>query len=204
MQMLRVMLAVSCIAACAPDTEGASFGDVQEDTTGVRDSIAGTAAASLNENRVIGLLRFAHATDSAVGALGAQRGSTRAIKDFGLMIMREHSALRRDAADLADRLNLEIEEPRVTPAQAPQQLTEALVTTPDGEGWDRAYVEYVLAAHRASMENIARALAATQSPATRVYIEKSVPILQKHIDKAESLRKSLAGTAPAAGAEPDR
>jgi hypothetical protein len=36
---------------------------------------------------------------------------------------------------------------------------------------------------------MARALAATKSPATREYIEKSVPILQKHIDKAKSLRK---------------
>ena len=183
------VLFLSALCACASGTERVSAGDVVEDTAGIRDSIAGTAAASLNENRVIGLLGFVHATDSAVGALGAQRGSTREIRDFALMIMREHVALRRSAALIADGLNLEIEAPRVAPAQAPAQLTEALLSTPNGPGWDGAYIEYVLAAHDASMENMARALAATKSPATREHIEKSVPILQKHIDKAKSLRK---------------
>lgn len=189
-----ILLLAGTLAACSPgQTDNLAAGDVQ-DSAGVLDSIAGTAAASLNEASVIGLLRYVHAADSALGALGAQRGSTRDIRDFGLMIVREHMALRREAATLADGLNLEIQEPRVAPAQVPESMTAALVATPDGPGWDRAYVDYSLDVHQASMENTARALAATKSPATRQYIERMVPILQKHIDKAESLRKALAAT----------
>jgi hypothetical protein len=52
-------------------------------------------------------------------------------------------------------------------------------------------MSYALAEHQASMENTARALAATQRPEIKQFVDKSVPILQKHIDKARSLRKSL-------------
>jgi hypothetical protein len=50
------------------------------------------------------------------------------------------------------------------------------------------------------MENTARALAATPSQRSEVtaLIKKSVPILQKHIDKALSLRKTTAKTQTAA------
>ena len=193
MRLPVVLAAIACaLTACSsPGTSNASGGEVLDDTVGMRDSIAGTAAASMNENRVLGLLRYTHATDSALGALGAQRGSTQEIEDFGRMIMREHAALRRDVAAVARGLNIEVEDPRVTPAQAPEQMTQALLATPDGASWDRAYVDYTIAVHDAAMENTARALAATRSPAIREYISTTVPIMQKHVDKARSLQQSL-------------
>ncbi|MEX2178906.1 MAG: DUF4142 domain-containing protein [Gemmatimonadaceae bacterium] len=204
MRISSALLAVTCaLAGCvAPESEGASAGEVREDTSGIRDSIAGTAAASLNEHRTLGLLEHSHAADSAMGALGAQHGSTLEIKEFGRMMMREHIALRREAAAVARGLNIASEPPRVAPARAPDLMREALLATPLGGGWDRAYVEYALAAHEASMENTARALAATQDSAVKEYIRQSVPILQKHADKARSLRQSLAKAASPPPATP--
>ena len=73
MRLPVVLAAIACaLTACSsPGTSNASGGEVLDDTVGMRDSIAGTAAASMNENRVLGLLRYTHATDSALGVLGA-------------------------------------------------------------------------------------------------------------------------------------
>ncbi len=185
--------------ACA--SQGTEASERQSDTTGRRDSIAAAAAASMDEPQVLGLLEHVHASDSALGSLGAQYGSTREIKDFGLMITREHHALRRDAQQLAVGLRLAPRAPSVAPDEPPSVYRETLGETEPGSPWDRAYVDYALAVHEAALENTARALAASNSPATKEYIRKSVPILQKHVDKARSLQKSLSKSQTAAAAK---
>jgi putative membrane protein len=184
------MLCVLCaVAACA--SGGSEAAERRADTTGRRDSIAAVAASSMNEHDVIGLLALTHGADSALGTLGASKGTASDVKEFGRMIVREHHALRKDILDLGDQLGTAAETPRVAPDEAPADVLQTLESSPAGEQWDREYVDYAIAVHNAALENTARALAATHHAEVRQFIDKSVPILQKHIDKARSLRKSL-------------
>jgi len=183
-------LATLLCAVMGCTSQGSEAAERQRDTAGRRDSIAAVAAASMSEAQVIGLLHFVHAADSALGMLGAVSGSTRDIKDFGRMIVREHRALSRDAVQLGANLHLVPTEPSVTPDAPPDDMRGQL-RRPPGAIWDQLYLDYAIAMHQSSMENSARALAATRSPATREFITKSVPILQKHLDKATSLRRAL-------------
>ena len=58
-----------------------------------------------------------------------------------------------------------------------------------------AVASVAIAAHEASLENLARAYAATKSPEIRKYIDRSAPIIQKHLEKAKRLQN--AGGKPA-------
>lgn len=189
-------LLLCAVAACA--TQGSEAAE-QTDTTGRRDSIAAVAAASMNEPQVLGLLEHVQVADSALGALGGAGGSTLDIRNFGLMIAREHQALHRDLRELAEGLRLTPQRPIAAPDEAPTTFRANVDSSPAGAPWDLAYVEYTIAAHEAAMENTARALAATRSPAVRDYVRKSVPILQKHLDKARSLQQALVKAQPARG-----
>jgi putative membrane protein len=151
----------------------------------------------MNEPQVLGLLQHVHTADAQLGALGGKGGSTLDIRNFGLMIEREHQALERDLRQLAEGLRLTPQAPGVAPDQAPATFRANVDSSPAGLPWDLAYVEYTIAAHEASLENTARGLAATKSPAVRDYIRKSVPILQKHLDKARSLQEALVKAQPA-------
>jgi predicted outer membrane protein len=117
------------------------------------------------------------------------------------MISREHVALQRDAQELAEGLRLTERTPAIID-DAPASFRVALDSSAAGAAWDRAYIEYAIAMHEAAMENTARALAATRSPAVRDYVRKSVPILQKHLDKARSIQKAMIEAQPAQA--PDR
>jgi putative membrane protein len=187
MRMSCALTLLCAVLGCT--SQGSEAAERQRDTAGRRDSIAAVAAASMNEAQVIGLLHFVHAADSALGMLGAVNGSTRDIKDFGQMIVREHRALSRDAMQLGANLHLVPTEPSVAPDAPPDDMRGQL-RRPAGAIWDQLYLDYAIAMHQSSMENSARALAATRSPATREFITKSVPILQKHLDKATSLRRA--------------
>ena len=180
---------LAVMAACA--SKGSEAVDRQADTTARRDSVAGASAGSMTEANVFAFLEQVHAADSAVGMLGAQKGSTTEIKDFGRMILREHAALRRDIASLAQTAGIAPQPPRVPPDEPPAAMRDNVVGGEPGANWDRQYLEYAVAAHNSAIENTARALAATKRPDVKEFIDKSVPILQKHLDKAISLRKTL-------------
>lgn len=189
MREFSVLLIWCAVIACA--SQGSEAAERRADTTGRRDSIAAVAAGSMNESSVIGLLDHTHAADSALGALAAANGTSTDVKEFGRMILREHRALRKDALELAQQLGLTPQEPSVPPDDAPAELRQSLSATSPGAAWDRAYMDYAIAMHQAAMENTARALAATRRDEVKQFIDKSIHILQKHLDKARSLRKSL-------------
>lgn len=195
MRNLCALLFLSAIAGCA--SQGSEAAEQQPDTTAQRDSIAAVAAATMREEHVVGLLEQTHAADSALGALGALKGSTSEIKDFGRMILREHHALRRDAIAIAHALGTTPAAPQVAPDEPPGEMRKQLETLNAGPIWDQAYLEYAIVLHQSAMENSARALAATRHAASREFIEKSVPILQKHLDKASVMLKSLQQSSPA-------
>lgn len=188
--MAQRFLILVLVAGCSTPESDAS---PRDDSAGRRDSIAAVAAATMREEHVIGLLALDHAADSAIGSIGYARASTRPIKDFGIMISREHMVLRRDALSMARDLNLGIGEPPVPPASAPPQLRAILDSAPPGPNWDRAYLNLAIAAHEATLENLARAYAATRSPEIRKYIDRSAPIIQKHLEKAKRLQQSPGG-----------
>jgi putative membrane protein len=181
-------IALALTAACGSRSRSAPAG---EDTAGRFDSVAGTAAASMDESAVFGLLDAVNASDSALGALGVARANATEVKDFGRMVTREHHALRKDGLDLARRLGLAPTQPRVPPDAPPEAMLETLASDTTAI-WDQRYLDYAIALHRSALENTARALAATQQAEVRSYISGLVPIIQKHIDKAQVLQKQLA------------
>lgn len=193
-------LCVGALAGCT--SQGSEAAERREDTAARRDSIAAVAAATMSEEHVIGLLEQTHAADSALGALGALKGSTLVIKDFARMILREHHALRKDALSVAQGLRIAPAAPRVPPDAPPVEIRQHLDSASAGPIWDQSYLEYAIALHQSALENSARALAATKSPRTKDFIEKSVPILQKHLDKASALRKSLEQSSDGATPKP--
>lgn len=189
---MRIGCALSLVCAVAGCTSGGSeAAERHTDSSARRDSIAAVAAASMNEPQVLGLLEHVHVADSALGALGAEKGSTIEMKDFGRMISREHRALKGEGAALARSLALTPAAPPAAPDAPPPGMAERLTTSAGGALWDLLYVEHAIALHESSMENLARALAATRNDSTRALIRRSVPIIQKHLDKARSLRRAL-------------
>lgn len=189
---LRAAMLLTMAASAACSSPGSAAEEWPVDSAGRRDSVAGVVAGSLDESQVIGLLEQTYAADSALGARGAASGSTLIIKDFGRMITREQHALRRDAVSLATELGIQPAAPRTEPDMPPQTMLDMLASGAPSASWDRAYLDYAIALYQSSMENTARALAATNRAEIRQLISRSVPILQKHLDKATSLRKQIA------------
>ena len=183
--MSKAFWALVFLAGCSTAESDAA---PRDDSAGRRDSVAAVAASTMSEPHVIGLLALDNAADSAIGSIGYARASTREIKDFGIMISREHMSLRRDVLAIARDLGIGVGEPPAPPAAPPATLRAMLDSAEAGPNWDRAYLRLAIAAHEASLENYARAYAATRSPEIRKYIDRSAPLIQKHLERAKRLQ----------------
>ena len=81
----------------------------------------------------------------------------------------------------------------MAPADAPEAMRADVLGGAPGEAWDRLYIRYAITMHEAAIENTARALAATRRPEVKQLIERSVPILDKHLNKARSMEQRMSG-----------
>lgn len=191
-------IAALALAACAKkennaaDTTAASS-TVTGDTSAMGAGNAGTSTSgNWSDANIVALLDEANAADSAAGAIAATKGTAAAVRDFARRMMRDHHQLRAQGAALAKKLNVTPSAPADDPLPAAAQgETNTLNTTAKGKDFDKAYIDAEVDAHKKVLELATKAAAQTQNAELKNLIQKAAPIIQGHLDKAESIQKTL-------------
>lgn len=183
------------LTACARKDQAAT------DTTATSNRIASDTTATsstpsaptgMSDANIFALLDEANADDSTEGAIAASKGTSTRVRDFGKQMMRDHHAMRVEGQTLAKKLN-------VTPLPAPddksqadlQKNVEMLNNTAKGKDFDKAYIDLQVDEHKAVLEKAIKAMAATQTAELKNLLQKAVPKVQAHLDKAEAVQKSM-------------
>ena len=153
-------------------------------------------SAKLSDANIVALLDEANKADSAAGALAATKGTSADVKRFGKLMMSEHHALRLQGQQLAKKLNVTPEAPANDPvAPMAQQEMSTLESTPKGAEFDRAYIDQEVTAHKAVKDLLDQSKDAAQNEELKALIGKAQPVIQKHLDQAESIQKKLSPSA---------
>ena len=166
------------------------------DTT--RTASADTSNAMTNHPKwtdanIVALLDEANKADSATGAYAVGKASSADVKAFARMMMGEHHALRVQGLSLAKKLSVTPDAPAEDPVTgAGKSEMDALRSAGSGAAFDRAYMEQEVAIHKAVIALADRAHDDTSNGELQALIEKAKPTIQKHLDRAEELEKSLA------------
>ena len=66
-----------------------------------------------------------------------------------------------------------------------------LNNTAKGKDFDRAYIDLQVDDHKAVLEKAVRAMAAAQNAELKNLLQKAAPKVQTHLDKAETIQKSM-------------
>jgi len=195
--------AALALAACAKkennaaDTTAASStttSDTSAMAAGGASSTSSTASTSGNwsDPNIVAMLDEANAADSSAGAVAATKGTAAAVRDFARRMMRDHHQLRAQGAALAKKLNVTPSAPSDDPVPGmAQNETNTLNTTAKGKDFDKAYIDAEVDAHKAVLDLATKAAAQTQNAELKNLIQKAAPVIQGHLDKAESIQKTL-------------
>jgi putative membrane protein len=190
--------AALALAACGKkDNNAADTTAASSTTTADTSAMSGTASSTSTsgnwtDQNIVALLDEANMADSAAGAIAATKGTAAAVRDFARRMERDHHQLRAQGAALAKKLNVTPAAPSDDPVQPmAQQETNTLNSTAKGKDFDKAYIDAEVDAHKAVLDLATKAAAQTQNAELKNLIQKAAPVIQGHLDKAESIQKTL-------------
>jgi putative membrane protein len=194
-RMAALAIAMLAVAACSKkENYGA-------DTTAASSTVAGDTSAmpasaptssTWTDANIVALLDEANMADSAAGAIAATKGTASAVREFAKRMMRDHHQLRADGQALAKKLSVTPAAPSDDPVTtAAQKHMDNLNSTAKGKDFDKAYIDGEVDIHKAVLDIATKAAGQTQTAELKNLIQKAAPVIQGHLDMAESIQKSL-------------
>ncbi|MEX2110455.1 MAG: DUF4142 domain-containing protein [Gemmatimonadaceae bacterium] len=180
------------VIACGKKDDAGMDGMAGASQTNDTTTIGTVAAGAWNDANIFAVLDEVNVSDSAHGALAATKATSSAIRDYGRLMMRDHHGLRIQGEVLAKRL-------KITPTPPPndnlpadaQKASDLLNATAKGKDFDKAYIDHEVENHKTVLEIATKAMSDAQSTELKNMIQKAAPTLQSHLDRAQSIQRSM-------------
>jgi putative membrane protein len=152
-----------------------------------------TAAAPLTDANIAAIFDAANTFDIETGAIAAKKGSTKAVRDFGHQLERDHAAVRQQGRDLVKKLKVNAALPEGSDlvaalAKGHADAMKTLKDTPSGPAFDRAFLQHEVAFHKAVIDAVGSTLLpAIQNAELKSLVTTVAPAFQAHMAMAQNL-----------------
>ncbi len=123
----------------------------------------------------------------ALSQLAATNASRQDVKDFALMMIRDHGMLNAQLADLAASKGVDITD---AAAKGEKKGVKALAKK-QGADFDEAYVKDMVKGHDATLEAFKKEADKGKDADVQAFASKNLPTIQQHDDHAHSLADQL-------------
>lgn len=156
---------------------------------------AGAAAqgGAPNDAQIAGIVVAANQVDIDAGKVAEQRASNADVKAFGQRMVTDHTAVNKQAVDLANKLKLKPED-----SDTAQGLKKggadnvANLKNLSGTAFDKAYVDHEVAYHEAVIDALDKTLVPNAKNAElKSLLEKARPAFVAHLDHAKQIQAKL-------------
>jgi putative membrane protein len=133
-----------------------------------------------------GFVSMAAASDMfeiEAGTLAQANGKSQAVKDFGAMMVKDHT---KSTADLKAAA-APIDGVSVVPILSAKQLSDLEVLKSAGESFDNVYKAQQLAAHQQALAMLQNYATAGDSEPLKAFASKTAPVVETHLGHVEML-----------------
>jgi putative membrane protein len=131
---------------------------------------------------------FKHAAEAGIaeveaGQLAEQKGSSQAVKDFGAMMVKDHTAANDKLKSIAASENVDLPgKPGVKDMAAKAKL-EVL----SGDAFDKAYIKNQVGAHQQAVALFRKEAASGQDAQAKAFATATLPTLKSHLKKIDEI-----------------
>ena len=141
---------------------------------------------------IVAIFDAANSADMETGALAEQRGSSKEVRDFGAMLVRDHRAVRQQGRDLAAKLGVTPTPPKDDPSARDHAAAMTRLRSLEGAEFDRAFLQHEAAFHKAVIEAVqSTLLPAIDNPELKALVVKVAPAFEAHRKMAIELEKKV-------------
>ena len=142
--------------------------------------------AKLNDPTIVAIFDAANTWDIETGALAVRKGSTKEIRDFGAMLVRDHTVVRKQGRDLAHKLHVTPTPPKSFGMAKDHAAALKSLRAAKGKAFDRAFLQHEVDYHKAVIAAVTTTLLpALQNQEVKDLVTKVAPAFKAHQDAAQ-------------------
>ena len=125
------------------------------------------------------------------GKLAQEKGSSRAVRDFGAMMVKDHSAANSKLQSVAAAQNVKLPTSPGVMLLASQKELQML----SGDSFDKAYIKDQLKAHEDTVALFQKEIASGGDAQAKDFATATLPTLQTHLTRIRQIAASAGVTA---------
>jgi putative membrane protein len=192
---LAILLAAALVASgCGKKTSDESAGT---STSTMTDT--STTPPALTDANVAAIVVAANDAEIDLGKLAQSKTKNQQVKSFAKQMETDHTAVNKNATDLAGKLHLTPENNDTSNGleSGAKTMRESLEKM-DGAAFDKAYVDNEVTYHEGLLATIDNTLLpATQDPELKQLLTDTRPAVVAHLDHARKLQTQLGSSSSA-------
>ncbi|MFO1115807.1 MAG: DUF4142 domain-containing protein [Beijerinckiaceae bacterium] len=121
-----------------------------------------------------------------MGKLASSRGGSKDVRDFGKMLVRDHTKGGQEARKLARQLKVK------APNDAPPDAAEmkAALSKLKGAEFDREFAAHMVDDHKKDIDRYQQQADGAADPKVKDFAARTLPVLHKHLDAAQKLSEA--------------
>jgi putative membrane protein len=147
---------------------------------------------ALDDPTIVAIFDAANTADIETGALAAERGSSKEVRDFGAMLVRDHNMVRKQGRDLAAKLGVTPTPPKDDQSGRDHAAAMKRLRGLHGAAFDHAFLQHEVSFHKAVIDAVTTTLLpAIQNAEVKALVVKVAPAFQAHMLAAQNLDKKL-------------
>src|SRR6185312_6141864 len=131
---------------------------------------------------------FKHAAEGGMseveaGNLAQSKGSSAAVKDFGAMMVKDHTAANDKLKSIATSENISLPSSPSTGQMAAKAKLEVL----SGATFDKAYIKGQIKAHKQTVALFKKEVASGQDAQAKSFAQETLPTIRTHLKKIREI-----------------
>jgi putative membrane protein len=139
---------------------------------------------------------YKHAAEGGIaevemGNLAMQKSTNQSVKDFGAMMVKDHSAANEKLKAVAASKKM----PLPTSASIGQMATRTKLEVLSGDTFDKSYIKDMIEDHKEDIAEFKKEAASGQDPDAKAFAATTLPTLQAHLKKIQSIASDAGVTA---------
>jgi putative membrane protein len=119
-----------------------------------------------------------------LGKLAQEKGQSQAVKDFGAMMVKDHTAGNEKLKSVASTKGI-IDLP--TTSSVGQMSTKAKLEVLQGAAFDKSYVKNMVSDHEEDIKEFEKEAQSGQDPDAKAFAKATLPTLKAHLTKIRAI-----------------
>ena len=132
-----------------------------------------------------------------LGKLATEKASSQEVKNFGQRMVNDHSKANEELKQIASTKGVTLPDN----LSAKDKMLKERLTKLNGSNFDRAYMENMVKDHKKDVADFNRESSNGKDSEVKQFAGKTLPTLQEHLKKAESIAPTAKGAAAGGSAK---